>query len=83
MQDSDSISQAPGSGLIGSLKFVCMLAIAAIAVLAGLFVLELVSPEMFAEIAAKVGVLAAIVALALILIVALLRTGNRRRGSSV
>lgn len=66
-----------GSGLVGTLKFVALLALGGFATLGALFVLELLPFATVVTLAIKVVALALIASVALVLMAVLLHAGKR------
>lgn len=77
MSDRDQEPNSSRSGLAGTLKFIAVVAVLLLALLAAGFVLDLVPREMIGDLATKVVVLAGIVAATAFLIGALIGRGKR------
>lgn len=77
MADRDQDPAANRSGLAGTLKFIAVVAVLLLALLAAGFVLDLVPREVIGDLATKVVLLAGIVALTAFLIGALIGRGKR------
>jgi hypothetical protein len=76
MADRDQDATANRSGLAGTLKFIAVVAVLLLALLASGFVLDLVPRDVIGDLATKVVLLAGIVAVTAFLIGALI--GRRR-----
>jgi len=77
MPDRDQDANANRAGLAGTLKFIAVVAVLLLALLAAGFVLDLVPREVIGDLVTKVLVLAGIVAATAFLIGALVGRGRR------